>query len=57
LPADNPLWSNPKVRLTSHMSFAGSGGRSRWDTLFLDNITRFARGGALVQEVNPKDIV
>lgn len=57
LPADNPLWSHAKVRLTSHMSFAGSGGRSRWDQLFLDNITRYAGGEALAQEVNPKDIV
>lgn len=57
LPADNPLWSHPKVRLTSHTSFSGSGVRGRWDALFLDNIARFAKGQPLVHEVNPADIV
>jgi phosphoglycerate dehydrogenase-like enzyme len=56
LPATNPLWSHPRVRLTSHTSFAGSGGRLRTDQLFLDNIGRFARGETLILEVNPKDI-
>ena len=56
LPPDNPLWSHPKVRMTSHTSFAGSGGRARWDQLFLDNIARFAKGEALAHEVNPRDI-
>ncbi|MEZ5853897.1 MAG: NAD(P)-dependent oxidoreductase [Hyphomicrobiaceae bacterium] len=51
LPAANPFWSHPKIRLTSHTSFAGSGVRARWDALFLDNIARFARGEALVNEV------
>ena len=57
LPADNPLWTHPKVRLTSHTSFSGSGVRGRWDALFLDNIARFANGQPLVNEVNPRDIV
>lgn len=56
LPADDPLWSHPKVRLTPHTSFAGDGGRARWDQLFLDNITRFVNGEALVGEVDPQDI-
>jgi phosphoglycerate dehydrogenase-like enzyme len=56
LPTDNPLWFHPKVRMTSHTSFAGSGGRARWDQLFLDNITRFTKGEALAHEVNPRDI-
>ncbi len=51
LPPDNPFWSHPKIRLTSHTSFAGSGVRARWDALFLDNIARFARGETLVNEV------
>ena len=56
LPAANPLWSHPRVRLTSHTSFSGSGVRNRWDSLFLDNIARFARGAPLLYEVNPRDI-
>ena len=55
LPAASPLWAHPKVRLTSHTSFAGSGVRGRWDELFLDNIKRFARGVALANEFNPRD--
>ncbi len=57
LPQDNPLWSHPKVRVTPHTSFAGNGGRARWDQFFLDNIARFVNGEALEAEVDPKDIV
>ena len=56
LPADNPFWSHPKVRMTSHTSFAGSGVRGRWDALFLDNIARFVNGKPLVNEVDPNDL-
>ena len=55
LPQASPLWTHPKVRVTAHTSFAGSGVRGRWDRLFLDNIARFARGEALVNEFDPKD--
>jgi phosphoglycerate dehydrogenase-like enzyme len=56
LPADDPLWSHPKVRMTCHTSFAGSGGALRWKELFLDNLPRYVRGEALVNEVHPDDI-
>lgn len=56
LPPDDPFWDHPQVRLTSHTSFAGSGGRGRWDRLFLDNIQRFVRGEPLMQEVRPADV-
>jgi phosphoglycerate dehydrogenase-like enzyme len=56
LPEDNALWSHPKVRVTPHTSFAGDGGRARWDQLFLDNITRFANGEPIASEVDPEDI-
>lgn len=56
LPEDDPLWSHEKVRLTSHTSFAGSGVRTRWEELFLDNLPRFVRGDPLVNEVNPADV-
>jgi phosphoglycerate dehydrogenase-like enzyme len=56
LPADDPLWSHPKVRLTPHTSFAGSGGALRWTELFLDNFPRYVRGEALLNEVSPNDI-
>lgn len=57
LPQDDPLWTHPKVRLTPHTSFAGSGGRARWDELFLDNLTRFVKGEPILSEVPPSDIV
>jgi phosphoglycerate dehydrogenase-like enzyme len=56
LPPSHPLWTHPKVRLTSHTSFAGSGVRGRWDALFLDNIARFVTGADLVNEVKPRDL-
>lgn len=56
LPADDPLWAHPRVRLTSHTSFSGSGVRARWDQLFLDNLPRFVRGEPLLNEVDPKDV-
>jgi phosphoglycerate dehydrogenase-like enzyme len=56
LPIEDPLWTHPSVRMTSHTSFAGSGVGGRWDALFLDNIQRFANGQPLVNEVDPRDI-
>jgi len=56
LPADHTFWSHPRVRLTSHTSFSGSGVRSRWDQLFLDNIVRFVNGQPLIQEVDPSTL-
>ncbi|HEX5091284.1 MAG TPA: D-2-hydroxyacid dehydrogenase [Burkholderiales bacterium] len=56
LPSDDPFWAHPKIRLTSHTSFAGSGVRARWEQLFLDNLPRFVRGEALLHEVDPRDI-
>jgi len=55
LPPDHPYWGHPKVRLTGHTSFAGSGVRGRWDRLFLDNLPRFVRGEPLINEFDPRD--
>ena len=56
LPTDDPLWSHPDVRMTSHTSFSGSGVRSRWEELFLENLPRFVKGEKLINEVNPADL-
>lgn len=56
LPSASPLWTHPKVRVTSHTSFAGSGVRGRWDALFLDNIQRFVRGEPLANMFDPADL-
>jgi phosphoglycerate dehydrogenase-like enzyme len=56
LPAADPLWAHPKVRVTPHTSFAGDGVQQRWDDLFLDNIARYVRGEPLARLVDPADI-
>ena len=56
LPVEDPLWSHPKIHMTSHTSFSGSGVRQRWEELFLENLPRFVRGEKLINEVNPADI-
>lgn len=56
LPKEDPFWSHPNVRLTPHTSFGGDGVRPRWDTLFLENIQRYANGESLEREVNPADL-
>ncbi|UUX49614.1 hypothetical protein NUH88_19710 [Nisaea acidiphila] len=53
LPPSDPLWQHPKLTLTAHTSFNGSGARARWDALFFDNLPRFLRGEALENEVSP----
>ena len=53
LPQTDAYWSHPKVTVTPHTSFAGSGTMSRWTELFLDNLTRFSRGQPLQNLVDP----
>lgn len=57
LPADDPLWTHPKVNLTPHTSFSGSGVFTRWDQLFLDNIQRFCNDEPLEMVFDPADLV
>ena len=56
LPADDPLWTHPGVRLTAHSSFNGSGTQGRWHQLFLDNLPRFSRGEPLENEVDASSL-
>ena len=51
LPVDSPFWDHPRVRLTPHSSSGGDGTLARGDTLFLANLTRFAAGERLINEV------
>jgi len=52
LPADNALWDHPKIRVSAHASSFGSGTITRGDQLFLDNLARYLKGGALINEVS-----
>jgi phosphoglycerate dehydrogenase-like enzyme len=53
LPEDSPLWNLPNVLVTPHNSSAASGNDQRVMEIFLDNLERWQRGEALVNEVNP----
>ncbi|NCV13621.1 MAG: D-2-hydroxyacid dehydrogenase [Betaproteobacteria bacterium] len=57
LPPTDRYWSHPKVSLTSHTSFAGSGTMARWNDLFLANIERFAKGERLENLVDPASLL
>lgn len=52
LPASSPLWDHPKIRISGHTSAVGSGTVARGDKLFLDNLALYARGDALINEVD-----
>ncbi len=51
------VWQHPKVSLTPHTSFAGSGMRQRSTDIFIQNLQRVMNGEALVNEASEKDIV
>ncbi len=52
LPRSSRYWKHPSVRLTGHCSFAGNGTLARADDLFIANLSRYASGEALVNEVD-----
>jgi|SRR5579871_1396359 len=56
LPADSPFWTHPQVTLTGHASAIGSGLLARTDTLFVENLVRYLRGEALLNEASPADV-
>lgn len=51
LPADDPLWRHPRVRMTAHCSWAGNGITARGDDQFIENLKRYHRGEPLINEV------
>lgn len=57
LPTTSPLWSHENVRVTPHASPKSDGTPKRIAALFLENLTRFADGKALKNEVNASDIL
>ena len=52
LPPDSPLWDLPNVLVTPHNSSVSSGNEQRILDIFLDNLARWQRGAALVNEVD-----
>ncbi|MEO6874635.1 MAG: D-2-hydroxyacid dehydrogenase [Opitutaceae bacterium] len=58
LPAEHPLWRMPNVILTPHISGSSLSprfGERLWD-IFAQNVTRFSRGGALLNELTPAQL-
>jgi len=51
LPPDSPLWELPNVIVTPHNSSVASGNDRRVFEIFTDNLRRWSRGEALVNEV------
>jgi D-2-hydroxyacid dehydrogenase (NADP+) len=55
LPAESPLWDLPNVFLTPHNSAAASGNEQRVNAIFFNNLARWHRGAALINEVRPSE--
>ena len=51
LPADSPLWDLPNVVLTPHNSSVATGNERRVYDIFRENLARWLRGEALVNEM------
>lgn len=51
LPPESPLWDLPNVIVTPHNAGAAAGGDERVLEIFLDNLGRWQRGEALVNEI------
>jgi phosphoglycerate dehydrogenase-like enzyme len=50
LPADNPLWSHPRVVITPHVAGQTGTSNARYLPLVLDNLGRYRAGEPLRQE-------
>ena len=57
LPAESPFWSHPRVTATPHASPTGSGLQARTDALFVENLTRYLAGEALINAVEAKEVL
>jgi phosphoglycerate dehydrogenase-like enzyme len=58
LPADSPLWDEPRITITPHDAAGGTGRFERAADLFLENLRRYRTGGAepLLHEVTAAEL-
>jgi phosphoglycerate dehydrogenase-like enzyme len=58
LPADSPLWDEPRITVTPHDAAGGTGRFERAADLFLENLRRYRTGGAepLLHEVTAAEL-
>lgn len=52
LPADHPIWKEPKIFVSPHVGRSLEGPVFRWQLLFEQNLERYLRGEALLNVVN-----
>src|SRR5262249_43096148 len=50
LPGDSPLWDMPNVLVSPHNATISSGTEARIRAIFLENLRRWGRGEALLNE-------
>ncbi|MEL7283904.1 MAG: NAD(P)-dependent oxidoreductase, partial [Pseudomonadota bacterium] len=55
LPSDSPIWDNPNIVLTPHISALTEGSAVRTDSVFLENIENFLAGVSLKNRVDPDE--
>lgn len=53
LPADHPIYTHPRIRLTPHISWSGQAARTRLTEQILGNLTAWGRGETLRDVVDP----
>lgn len=53
LPADDPLWAHPRVRVTAHCAASGDGTGPRGVDVFLEHLDAWRAGRPLRLEVSP----
>jgi phosphoglycerate dehydrogenase-like enzyme len=56
LPPTGPFWKHPRVSLSAHTSAWGSGLAQRTDDLFVENLARYLKGEALLNEADPGEV-
>ncbi len=54
LPADHPLWREPKVLITPHVGRSLEQPPFRWEPLFVENVRRYVRGEPLLNVVDQR---
>jgi phosphoglycerate dehydrogenase-like enzyme len=56
LPADSPLWDDPNVLITPHMTPGLPDKRQRSINMILENIRRYRAGDAMLNAISEKDV-
>ena len=54
LPADHPLWREPKVLITPHVGRSLEQPPFRWEPLFVENVRRYVGGEPLLNVVDQR---